>query len=134
MFTISSASAGDKVIPFEKLPVKAQTFVKKHFSKKDVATVTMDTEYLIKKEYKVILKNGSKIEFGSGGEWEKVKMKGTAVPAQLIPQKISGYIHRSFPNTFVKEIKKERNGFEVEISNGLELEFSKEGTFIRVDD
>lgn len=134
MLTITGASAQKKVITFEKLPVKTQTFIKKHFSEKDVAAVMMDTEYLLKKEYKVVLKNGSKIEFDSDGEWEKVEMKATAVPQGLIPQKISTYIHKSFPNTFVKEIKRERSGYEVEISNGLELEFSKKGEFIRVDD
>lgn len=134
MLTITGASAQKKVITFEKLPVKTQTFIKKHFSEKDVAAVMMDTEYLLKKEYKVVLKNGSKIEFDSDGEWEKVEMKATAVPQGLIPQKISTYIQKSFPNTFVKEIKRERSGYEVEISNGLELEFSKKGEFIRVDD
>ena len=135
LVTVTSVSAEDKVIPFSKLPTKAQTFVKKHFSEKDVATVMMDTEYFIKKEYKVILKNGSKIEFGSDGEWEQVEMKGgSAVPALIIPQKISEHIRKSFPDTFVKEIKKERSRYEVEISNGLDLEFSKEGAFIRVDD
>lgn len=134
LFTVTGVSAEDKVIPFTKLPAKAQTFVKKHFSEKDVATVMMDTEYFFKKEYKVILKNGSKMEFGSDGEWKEVEMKGVAVPAALIPQKVSEYIRKRFPNTFVKEIKKKRSGYDVEISNGLDLEFSKDGTFIRVDD
>ncbi|NGM66955.1 PepSY-like domain-containing protein [Sphingobacterium sp. SGR-19] len=134
LFAVTSASAQDKVISFAKLPAKAQTFVKKHFSEKNVVTVKMDTEYLIKKEYEVILKNGSKIEFDNDGEWEKVEMKETAVPAQLVPATISQYIHKSFPNTFVKEVKRGKNGYQVEISNGLDLEFSKQGEFIRVDD
>lgn len=134
LFAVTNASAQDKVISFTKLPAKAQTFVKKHFSEKDVVTVKMDTEYLIKKEYEVILKNGSKIEFDNDGEWEKVEMKETAVPTQLVPAPISQYVHKSFPNTFVKEVKRGKNGYEVEISNGLDLEFSKQGEFIRIDD
>ncbi|TYR32973.1 hypothetical protein FXV77_18215 [Sphingobacterium phlebotomi] len=134
LFTVTTTSAQDKVILFTKLPVKAQTFVKKHFSEKDVATITMDTEYLFKKEYKVVLKNGSKIEFDADGEWEEVEMKGIPVPTQIISPAISQHIHKSFPNTFVKEIKRGRRGYEIEISNGLDLEFSKEGEFIRVDD
>ncbi|MBD1431394.1 PepSY-like domain-containing protein [Sphingobacterium sp. DN00404] len=134
LFIVSNASAQDKVISFAKLPTKAQTFVKKHFSENDVTTVIIDTEYLIKKEYEVRLKNGSKIEFNSDGEWEKIEMKGVALPIQVIPLAISQYIHKSFPNTFVKEVKKQKNGYEVEISNGLDLEFSKKGEFIRVDD
>lgn len=134
LFTVTGASAADKVIPFADLPANAQKFVKKYFTEKDVATVIMDTEYFFKKEYKVILKDGSEMEFDSDGEWEKVEMKEATVPVQLIPKKVSEYIHKSFPGTFVKEIKKERRGYDVEISNGLDLEFSKEGEFIRVDD
>jgi hypothetical protein len=134
LFVVTNASAQDKAISFAKLPTKAQVFVKKHFSENDIATVMMDTEYLIKKEYEVILKNGSKMEFDADGEWKKIAMKEIAVPAQLVPATISQYIHKSFPNTFVKEVKKQKNGYEVEISNGLDLEFSKKGQFIRIDD
>lgn len=134
LFVVTNAFAQDKVISFARLPTKAQKFVKKHFSENDVATVTMDTEYLIKKEYKVILRNGSKIDFDADGDWEKVEMKEVAVPAYLIPPTISQYIHKSFPNTFAKEVKKQKNGYEVEISNGLDLEFSEKGEFIKVDD
>lgn len=135
LFSVTIASAKDKEIPFAELPTKAQTFVKQHFSEKDVAVAKVDTEYLIVDEYEVILKNGSKIEFDSDGNWKKVDMKdGKAVPRALVLPAISQHIQKSFPNTFVKEIKKKRKGYEVEISNGLELEFSKDGTFIRIDD
>lgn len=134
LFAVTNASAQDKAISFAKLPVKAQTMVKKHFVEKDVANVKMDTEYLVKKEYEVIFKNGSKIEFDADGEWEKIEMKEGAVPVQLIPTTISQYIHKSFPNTFAKDMKRKKKGYEVEISNGLDLEFSKAGEFIRIDD
>lgn len=134
LFMITVASAQDKAISFTKLPAKAQAFVKKHFSEKEVVKVSMDTEYLFKKEYELTLKSGSNIEFDADGVWKKVEMKKSAVPAILIPATISQYIHKSFPNTFVKEIKKNRNGYDVEISNGLDLEFSNEGKFIRIDD
>lgn len=134
LFTISMVSAQDKMLSFGDLPVQAQAFVKKYFSVKDVAHVTMDTEYIFKKEYEVILKDGSKMEFDSDGQWKKVEMKAGAVPPQIIPAATSQYIRKSFPNTFVKEIGRERKKYEIEISNGLDLEFSEDGKFIRVDD
>ena len=131
---VSTAVAQDKVISFTQLPTKAQEFVKHHFAADDVAVVTLDMEYFVRKEYEVILKNGTKMEFNADGEWRKVKMKKIPVPGELVPEKISQYIHKSFPHTFVKAIKKEKKGYEVEISNGLDLEFSRTGDFIRVDD
>ena len=134
LFAVSKASAQDKMLSFDALPGQAQAFVKKYFSVKDVAHVKMDTEYIFKKEYEVILKNGSKMEFDSDGLWKKVEMKAGAVPPQIIPAATSQYIQKSFPNTFVKEISRERKRYEVEISNGLDLEFSEDGKFIRIDD
>lgn len=134
VFTVSVAKAADKVITFAELPAKAQAFVKKHFSEKDVVLVKMDTEYLIRKEYEVKFNNGSELEFDGEGEWKKIDMKKEAVPAALVPASITERVKKSFPNTFVQEIKKSRNKIEVEISNGLELEFTKEGKFVRIDD
>jgi len=34
----------------------------------------------------------------------------------------------------IKEIKKKRTGYEVELSNGLDLEFNSKGKFLRMDD
>lgn len=134
VFTVSKASANEKVIPFSKLPAKAQTFVKTYFKQSDVAAVTLDTEYFIQKEYAVIFKDGSKVEFDGNGAWESIDMKTSAVPATLIPQAIQRHVQKSFPDTFVQEIKQTRATYEVEISNGLDLEFSRQGEFLKVDD
>ena len=131
---VIQVKAADKVITFTELPQKAQAFVKKHFSQKDVILVKMDTKFLVSKEYEVKFNNGTEVEFDSDGEWKKIDMKNNRVPAEAIPMKITEYVQRSFPNTFIKEIKKNRNKIEVEISNGLELEFTKEGDFKRIDD
>lgn len=131
---VIQVKAADKVITFAELPQKAQAFVKKHFSQKDVILVKMDTKFLVSKEYEVKFNNGTEVEFDSDGEWKKIDMKNNRVPAEAIPMKITEYVQRSFPNTFIKEIKKNRNKIEVEISNGLELEFTKEGDFKRIDD
>ena len=134
VFTASSAFANDKVITFSQLPAKSQKFVKTFFPQEDVLTVTEETEYLVQKEYTVIFRDGAKIEFDSDGEWEKVDTRTKPVPVKLVPNSILNHVKKSFPNTFVKEIKKSRNKYEVEISNGLELEFNRKGEFIRIDD
>ncbi|WP_353134784.1 PepSY-like domain-containing protein [Pseudopedobacter sp.] len=134
VFTANSAIANDKVITFNQLPSKAQKFIKTFFSQADILTVTEETEYLVQKEYTVILNDGSKIEFDSNGEWEKVDAHTKSMPVKIVPGSILSHVKKSFPNTFVKEIKKSTNKYEVEISNGLELEFNRKGEFIRIDD
>lgn len=109
VFTVAVASAHSydrgKVIPFSQLPAKAQTFFKAHFSQTDISSVMLFTEYVVKKEYSIYLKDGSKVEFDGNGEWDAVKMKGKSVPNKIIPANIVQHVHKSFPNTYIKEIK-----------------------------
>lgn len=133
-FAAVTAQAHDKVISFAQLPAKAQAFVQNNFDKAHVASVSVDTEHLWKKEYTVIFNNGTKVEFDGKGNWEEMSSKTEAIPVKLTPAAILQHIHKSFPNTFVKELKRGNKMYEVEISNGLELEFNLQGEFIRIDD
>ncbi|AEK23588.1 PepSY-like domain-containing protein [Capnocytophaga canimorsus] len=133
-FAFNTVTAQNQILTFEQLPQKAQTFIKKHFADKQITTVYEQTEFLQSKEYNVIFSDGVEIEFYSNGDWEEVNCKNSPVPTEIIPQSISQYVQRNFPNVFVKEIKKRRNGYDVEISNGLDLEFNKQGKFVRIDD
>ncbi|WP_437921658.1 PepSY-like domain-containing protein [Sphingobacterium sp. LRF_L2] len=132
--TYSFLSAAEKPIPFDQLPTKGQSFIKQYFAEDNVVSVTLDTEYMIFKEYEVVLRDGSKVEFDATGNWTKVKMKRKQVPLKITPAAILKYIDKSFPNNFVVEIKRSRQMYEVKISNGLELEFNKKGDFLRIDD
>ena len=57
-----------------------------------------------------------------------------AVPADLIPASIAEYVKTHFPGTQIVKIDKERRGYEVELSNDLDLQFNKNGKFIGIDD
>ena len=116
------------------MPAKAQSFIKQHFSSSDVVSVLEDNEYLKKKEYTVYLNNGTEIEFYSNGDWEEVKSRTEKLPEAIIPNRIAQHVKKNFPNVFIKELKKRRQGYEIELSNGLDLIFNKAGKFVRVDD
>ena len=134
IFSVQFVSAQDRIITFGELPAKAQAFVREHFAEGEVAGVYEDTEYLVQKEYSVYLNNATEIEFYANGDWEEVKSRMEAVPNKIVPTAILQHVQKHFPNTFIKEIKKRRVGYEVEISNGLDLEFNSAGRFIRIDD
>jgi len=134
VFVTGTVAAKDELIAFSQLPEKAQTFVTTHFSKNDVAASMMETEDVFRKEYTVLLHNGTKIEFDGKGKWEKVKVRSGAVPREITPSFILRHIRENFPDAHVKELERSRNRYEVEISNGLELEFDKKGNLLKVDD
>jgi len=132
VFVTGTVAAKDELIAFSQLPAKAQTFVKTHFSEKDVAASMLEIEDGFRKEYTVVLHNGTKIEFDRKGEWEKVKVRSGAVPSEIIPSRILQHIRENFPDAHVKELEQSRKRYEVEISNGLELEFDKKGKLLKI--
>ena len=138
VFTVVPVDASNndvgKPIPFIQLPAKAIRFYKDHFVQADVASVILFSKFFSKKEYTVYMKDGSKVEFDALGDWEKVKMKTKAVPDKIVPVGIATYVKASFPNEFIRELKKTKGKFEVELGSGLEIEFNRQGQFLRIDD
>ncbi len=127
-----SAQGTKQVISLNELPTKAQEFIKKHFNSQKAVSIIKDTENLLDVEYKTIY-NNMVISFDSKGEWEEVDGKRNAIPTTFIPQEIVNHIQKSFPDNNIVKIEKGKRKYEVEISNGLDLEFTKAGAFLRID-
>lgn len=125
--------AQEQQITFQELPQTSQQFISTYFGTKNVSVVLLDNDYL-KKEYEVLLLNGTKIEFKGDGSWKEIKNKRSTLPTQFMPSKIVSYVHKSFPNTGIKKIEKNRFSYEVELINGIDLKFDSKGKFIKIDD
>lgn len=135
LLAINFASAQDDVqISFDKLPQKAQDFIKTHYAVADIASVWKDMEFLKVDDYTTVFNDGTKIEFYPNGDWKEVKSGGATIPTKIIPSSIEQYISKNYPNKAIKDIKKKRYGYEVELVGGLELEFNSKGKFVRIDD
>ncbi|MCM1291780.1 MAG: PepSY-like domain-containing protein [Prevotella sp.] len=115
------------------LPGVAQDFLQKYFSSVSIVSVEVDKEdgnY----EYEALLSDGIKVTFTRSGEWIDVDApQGKSIPDAFILPAIHDYIFDNYPNQAVNEISKERYGFEVELTNGIELCFNTLGEFIGVD-
>ena len=88
---------------------------------------------LIDKSYEVVLQNGTKIEFDKKGNVTEVECKQGAVPAALIPQAISTYLQTNQAGQTVRKIEFNKNEYEVELSNGLDITFNKRFQVIDID-
>ncbi len=135
---VSVATAKDQPRKLNEMPATAQQFLQKHFADKQLSYATQDTD-LFDGEYKVVFTNGDKVEFDRKGNWQEVECKRdpAGVPAAIIPAAIRNYLTSNFSNAKVKAIefnKEIRKGYEVKLDNGLELEFSQSGEFIRLDE
>lgn len=116
------------------LPTAAQTVLKNNF-KSDVSVIKIDKDFGKISEYEVILTDGTQITFDKNGNWEDIEVaRDKAVPEKLIPEGIVEFVKKNQPKQKVIGIDKERSGYEVELTNGVDIKFDKQGNFVRYDD
>ena len=132
---VFSASARDNYSRDVKvLPVAAQTTLKNNF-KAAVNHIKIDKNLGRISEYDVVLNDGTEITFDHNGNWKEVEMKQSgSVPASFVPSAISTYVKQNQKNTKIIGIEKNRSGYEVELSNGVDMKFNTKGEFLRYDD
>ena len=119
------AKADDTPIPVSQLPAAAKTFLQANFPGVNVIYAEKDWN-----TYECHLQDGTKVE-----AWKKVdRERMAAVPTALVPVAIRQYVKANFPNCSVTKIDKERYGYDVELSNDIELKFSPQGAVIGMDD
>lgn len=122
-----------KTLTEAELPEVSRQFIAEYFPDTEVSFAKVETEFL-DREYKVVLVNGAKLEFGRKGAWEKVECKYDAVPEALVPEAVRDYVARQFVGHRITCIERERHDYEVELDNGFELKFDLEGRLIDFDD
>lgn len=125
----TAAFADDTPIPVEKLPAAAKEFVQTNFPEAKIIYAEKDWN-----SYECRLNDGTKIEFNKKGSWKKVDRNLIAVPAALIPEPIQQYVTTNFPGCVVTKIDKERYGYDIELSNDIDLKFNYQGVLIGMDD
>ncbi len=127
-------NAQETVIKQAELPKTAQTFLSQNFSGQKAIQIIKD-KGMISTEYEIRMENGTKVEFDGDGNWKEVDGKNkSAIPTGFIPSNITSYVSKNFPTYQISKIEKESKKYEVELTNGLDLEFNLNGDFLRIDD
>lgn len=115
------------------LPKAAQTFISNNFNAK-VGVVKIDKDFGRVSEYEVTLSDGSEITFDRDGNWKDVETNvSKAVPAKVVPSAISNFVGKNHPGQKVVGIEKDRGGYEVTLTNGIDIKFDKQCKFKRYD-
>lgn len=126
-------SCGDKVVLPTQLPPEVQAFVQKHFPTQAISYAEKDRG-ILGSSYDVVLNDGTEISFDTDHVWDKVDCKLNAVPTALVPAPIATHVSTNFPSVVIVKIDKEHYGYEVELGNGLEMKFNKQGALTELDD
>ena len=127
-------ACSDKPVVPEQLPVPVKTFIQQTYPGEAITFAQKDLE-LLGWKYEVFLADGTHIEFDTDDMWDKIESPmARPVPVQLIPSPIAAHLQANFPGVFVTKIDKEHNGYEVELANGMELKYNKQGILREMDD
>ena len=116
------------------LPAAARTTVKNNF-KAEISHIKVDKDFGRVSEYDVVLTDGSEITFDRNGNWKDVEVRRNAsVPSAFVPSEIASYISKNQKKASVTGIEKKHSGYDVGLSNGVEMKFDSQGKFLRYDD
>lgn len=133
VLSFSAMAINDKPIQVEEMPKAAQQFIETHFPGLSVAMAKVELDFL-SKSYDVIFTNGDKVEFDKKGNWTNIDCKHTQVPIEVVPTIIREYLAKHYPAIGISQIElTDRKGYDVELQNGIELEFDKRFRLIDMD-
>lgn len=121
----------EKVVQSDDLPANASGFVTTHYASKQILQVVKELDNL-KTYFHVYLNNGSKLDFSRKGDIKKIEGV-EAIPDTVIPSLILNYVDTHYPNDFIRGWEIEDATQNVKLSTSIQLEFDKNGNFLRVD-
>ena len=126
---VLSANA-QKKIEITELPKPAQEFLKKYFSNSAIDVVKKDAEHG-EKGYEVKLKDGTEIEFWKDGSYREVDGGKKTIPTGFIPVSVKDYVAKNHPNEKITHIDYGHKDLDVDLTNNIDLEFTKEGKILK---
>ena len=130
--TVSLIScAKDEVIPVSQLPVEIKTYISTHFPSNTIVQVVKDLDGLTK-TYDVMLSDQISLEFNRKNQIIDIDGK-TALPNSVIPEKIRQYVTANYPTNVITDWELDDRNQQIQLDNGLDLEFTMNGDFIRID-
>ena len=121
----------ESVMPVDEMPSEIQTYVSTHFPDNKVLQVIEDQDGFTK-SYEVALDGSISLEFNR--DKEIIDIDGvSALPNSVIPEKISTYVTDNYADNVIISWELDDRNQQVELDNGIELEFTMDGDFLRID-
>ena len=118
---ITAAKAdNDRPINLNQLPKASQEFLAKY----------------VGSEYEVTYTDRTEVEFNTNGEWTSVERRYEAVPDAIIPEEIRKYVSTMdfAGGQQIRKISRNRFEWEIELTNGIEMEFDLKFNIVGIDD
>ena len=131
LVVLASCDNDEKHLNYNELPNVAKSFINNHFGDNEARSVIKEYDDLTY-HYEVYLTDGTKIEFKKNGEWREVENRVEGIPTSILPAGIVSYVQENYGSYFIVSVERDRQ-YDIELNNDLDLDFTLDGNFIRVD-
>ena len=121
----------ETIIQGNQVPEKIKTYIETHFPQLSVLQVLEDRDGFTL-TYDVTLQQGYFLEFNRKMEIEEVTGI-EPIPNSVVPSNILTYVQTQFSEQSILSWDLSDRIQEVTLDNGIQLEFDKEGNFLRID-
>lgn len=129
---IAVTVSAQKKIEASDLPPASINFIREYFPNATVDKAKKDAEHG-EKGFEVILSDGTELEFWKDGKYREVDGKKKPIPTGFIDRKIVDYVTKNYPNNKITHIDYGHKDVDVDLTDDIDLEFTKESTFIKGD-
>ncbi len=129
LFSAMVATA-QKKIKVSELPAESTSFLERYFPQVTIERAKKDAEHG-EKGYEVRLSDGTEVEFWKDGKWREVDGKKKPIPTGFIAQSIVDYVTKNYPNNKITHIDYGHKDVDVDLTDNIDLEFTKDGKFLK---
>lgn len=136
LFVTAAFADGSNPMQVKQLPNAAQSFIRNNFKNVQVASAWWMEDDGVK-SYEVKMVDGSELDFDAKGQWTEVKCPNGVVPEAIVPKQIQEFVAMNHPDQQVMGIERKghdgREGYEVWLKNGSELDFDRDFRLVGLD-
>ena len=127
----ATACEKQEILPAGEYCQGIETFAQTHFPGYPILQVIEDRDDL-RKTFIASLQGGVVLEFDR--KCAIIEMEAPfALPASAIPVKVWDFVEANYPSNVIVSWELDDRGQQVELDNGIGLEFTKGGDFLRID-
>lgn len=122
----------ETILDLAQTPAEISEYVSTHFPNNEILQVVEDIDGTTK-TYDVILAGNISLEFNRKKEIIGIEAK-TELPESVIPPKINQYVNSNYQDNFIIEWQLEKKYQQISLDNDLDLVFTLDGDFKKIDD
>lgn len=121
----------ESIIGYEEVPAEIKSYVSTNFPQR-VVLQAIKSKGHCDEAFEIKLDSNTTLEFNRKNEISEIE-SDMALPQAVIPTNIWEYVTTNYSNNFITDWSRDKHNQEVQLNDGLKLEFNKEGGFLRLD-